>query len=50
MQLILLLGKDGNDLVECKRGKISSFNDLPMVPGFDGYSECKSFEDEVNDD
>jgi hypothetical protein len=33
MQLILL-GKGGNDLVECKRGKKSSFDDLPTEPSF----------------
>jgi hypothetical protein len=49
MQLILL-GKGGNDLIECKRGKKSSFDDLPMVPDFDGSSECEDSEDEVNDD
>jgi hypothetical protein len=49
MQLILL-GKGGNDLIERKRGKKSSFDDLPTVPDFDGYSECEGSEDEVNDD
>jgi hypothetical protein len=49
MQLILL-DKGGNDLIEHKRGKNSSFDDLPTVPAFDGYSECQGSEDEVNDD
>jgi hypothetical protein len=49
MQLILL-GKGGNDLIECKRGKKSYFDDLPMVTGFNGYSNCEGSEDEVNDD
>jgi hypothetical protein len=40
----------GKGLIECKRGEKSSFDVLPMVPGFNGYSYCEGCENEVNDD
>jgi hypothetical protein len=45
-----VLGKGGNDLIECKRGKNKSFADLPSILDDDGMSNFDSDEDEVNDD
>jgi hypothetical protein len=43
---LIVLGKGGNDLVEKKRGKKSSFDDLPTITGDNYYSS----DDEVLDD
>jgi hypothetical protein len=47
---LTVLGKGGNDLIECKRGKNKTFADLPSIPDDDGMSDFDSDEDEVNDD
>jgi hypothetical protein len=47
---LTVLGKGGNDLIECKRGKNASFADLPSIPDDNDMSGFDSDEDEVNDD